>query len=65
MGNKPKNPTEQTGNVGKFTEFLKRLVGPRSERSILEIERELRKRRREKTATRASGGKAKEQEPMQ
>jgi len=41
----------------KFSEFVARLLAPRSERSVLEIERELRKRRREKAAARASGRK--------
>jgi len=41
----------------KFTEFMQRLLAPRSEKSLLEIERELRQRRREKVAARASGRK--------
>jgi len=34
----------------KFTEFLERLLTPRSQKSILEIEQEVRKRKREKAA---------------
>ena len=37
----------------RLTEFLKRLAGLHSEKSILQIERELRNRRREKAAARA------------
>ena len=36
-----------------FTEFLKRLMGLHSEKSILQIERELRDRGRERAAARA------------
>jgi hypothetical protein len=52
MENKPQNRTEQTGKFGRFTEFLKRLVRPRAEKSILEVDREGRKREREKAAAR-------------
>jgi len=40
----------------RLTEFLKRLVGQHSEKSILQIEREVRNRGREKAAARAFGG---------
>jgi len=37
----------------RLTEFLQRLVGLHSEKSILQIEREVRNRRREKAAAHA------------
>ena len=54
---KPKNPTERTGNFIKLLEFLKRLAASPSERSLLEIEREVRKREREKASARSTGSK--------
>ena len=41
----------------KFMQFIERRLAPRSEKSVLEIERDLRKRRHEKAAARASGRK--------